>query len=269
MRGVSAQSQATVVDRLDAALTGGADAATVGSDLFAVAALLDSEASLRRAVTDPSTPTEARTSVLRSILEGKLSDPAVDISAAAAGERWSATRDLGDTLEHAGVIAHVAAAEQAGQADEVEDELFRFGRVVAADPALREAITDRTAPKAAKQSLVRSLLEGRASAPTVPIVEQAVAGRHRSFDAAVRYFIKVAADRRERFVATVRSATPLGDSDKNRLADALQRQYGRRVHLNTVVDPDVLGGLRVEIGDEVIDGTVASKLDDARRRLTG
>ena len=207
--------------------------------------------------------------MLRSILAGKLSDAAVDIAAAAAGERWSATRDLADTLEHAGVIAEVNAAEQAGQADELEDELFRFGRVVAADSALRDAITDRTVATAARRSLVRSLLAGKASAPTVALAGQAVAGRHRSFDAAVQYFIKVAADRRERLVATVRSAAPLSESDQERLADALRRQYGRRVHLNTVVDPDVLGGLRVEIGDEVIDGTVASKLDDARRRLTG
>jgi F-type H+-transporting ATPase subunit delta len=85
----------------------------------------------------------------------------------------------------------------------------------------------------------------------------------------VGYFSKIAADRRERFVATVRSAAPLSESDRSRLAAALERQYGRPVHLNVVVDPDVLGGLRVEVGEEVIDGTVANKLDDARRRLEG
>ncbi|HET7328769.1 MAG TPA: F0F1 ATP synthase subunit delta [Nocardioidaceae bacterium] len=269
MRGVSAQSQTTVIDRLEAAIGSDAEPAAVGSDLFAVATLLDSEPGLRRAVTDASTPAEARASMVRGLLHGKVPDVTVDISAAAAAERWSAPRDLGDTLEHAGVIAHIVAAERAGQGDELEDELFRFGRVVAGDARLREVISDRTAPTAAKQSLVRSLLDGQACAPTVRLAEQAVVGRHRSFDAALEYFTKVAADRRERFVATVRSAAPLSEPAKSRLADALQRQYGRQVHVNTVVDPELLGGLRVEIGDEVIDGTVASKLDEARRRLTG
>jgi F-type H+-transporting ATPase subunit delta len=269
MRGVSSDSQAEVIRRVEGAIGDGTDAAALGSDLFSVVSLLAAEGGLRRSVTDPSTPAEVRTSVVRGLLEGKLGGPAVDVVSAAAGLRWSRPRDLGDTLEHAGVLAQVIAAEQAGQSDELEDELFRFDRLVAGDPALRDALTSRTSPTPAKQSLVRSLLEGRASAPTTRLAEQAVTGRHRSFGAAVEYYIKIAADRRDRFVATVRSAKPLSDSERGRLADVLRNQYGRQVHLNMVVDPDVLGGLRVEIGDEVIDGTVATRLDEARRRLAG
>ncbi|MPZ93540.1 MAG: F0F1 ATP synthase subunit delta [Propionibacteriales bacterium] len=269
MRGVSAGSLAEVVRLLEAALEGGADAAQLGTDLFAVAVLLDAQPALRRAITDPSTPPEARARVVSSVLEGKLSEPAVELSAAAAAERWSATRDLADSLEHAGVIAQVSAAEDAGQGDELEDELFRFGRVVVGNAELRDVLTDRSAPVQGKQSLVTTLMEGKASAPSVRLAEQAVAGRHRSFEAALQEFTKVVADRRERFVATVHTAQQLSDADKGRLAAAIAREYGRNVQLNEVIDPDVLGGLRVEIGDTVIDGTVASKLDDARRRLTG
>jgi len=270
MRGVSAGALREVLVHLEAVLgQEGVDVATVGTDLFAVAGLLDAQPALRRAVTDPSTAPETRSALMRDVLSGRISESAAEVCAAAAAERWSATRDLGDALEHAGVVAQVTAAERAGQADELEDELFRFGRVVAGDAELRDVITDRTAPTAAKQSLVRSLLEDKATAPTVRLAEQAVAGRHRSFQAAVDYFTKIAAERRDRYVATVRSAAPLSDEAKNRLADVLHRQYGRPVHLNTVVDPDVIGGLRVEIGDEVIDGSVATKLDDARRRLAG
>jgi F-type H+-transporting ATPase subunit delta len=269
MRGVSAQAQAEVLGRLETVLAGGADPAGLGAELFAVAGLLDGQVALRRAVTDPSMTGTARAGVLRSVLAGKISETAVEVSSAAANERWSATRDLGDTLEHAGVVAQVAAAEQAGQVDELEDELFRFGRVVVGDRELRDTLTDRTVPVPAKQSLVRSLVADKVSGPAAQLMEQAVAGRHRSFEAAVGYFSKIAADRRERFVATVRSAASLSESDRSRLAAALERQYGRPVHLNVVVDPDVLGGLRVEVGEEVIDGTVANKLDDARRRLEG
>jgi F-type H+-transporting ATPase subunit delta len=80
---------------------------------------------------------------------------------------------------------------------------------------------------------------------------------------------KVAAAHRNRLVATVRVARELGEVDQQRLAGVLAGQYGRPVHLNVVVDPEVLGGMRVEIGDDVIDGTVANRLDEARRRLAG
>jgi F-type H+-transporting ATPase subunit delta len=220
-------------------------------------------------VTDPATAPEARSNLLRGLLADRIDPSAADVAAIGARQRWSAGRDLGDCLEHAGVVAQVMAAEQAGQADELEDELFRFGRIVAAERDLRDALTDRSVPASHRAELVRSLLGDKATAATVRLVEQALAGRHRSLAVALDEYQKVAAERRERMVATVRVARPLPEDDKRRLAEALHRQYDRPVHLNVVIDEEVLGGLRVEIGDEVIDGTVASRLDDARRRLAG
>ena len=86
---------------------------------------------------------------------------------------------------------------------------------------------------------------------------------------ALAAYQKVAAEVRGEEVATVRVARPLADAERDRLASALARTYGRDVHLNVIVDPEVIGGIRVEIGDDVIDGTVASRLDDAGRRLAG
>ena len=86
---------------------------------------------------------------------------------------------------------------------------------------------------------------------------------------ALNEYQKVAASVAGENVATVRVARALSDAERQRLADTLSRQYGRPVHLNTIVDPDVLGGIRVEIGDDVIDGTVSARLDDARRLLAG
>jgi F-type H+-transporting ATPase subunit delta len=116
---------------------------------------------------------------------------------------------------------------------------------------------------------VSDLLEGKATAPAVRLAVHAVASGHRSFEAAIEAFQKIAADRQRRVVALVRVAVDLTGDERTRLAGALSRQYGRDVHLNVVVDPVVLGGVRVEVGDEVIDGTVAGRLDDARRRMTG
>jgi F-type H+-transporting ATPase subunit delta len=268
-QGVSRESRRLVVERLDEALGGGSDAGRVGTELFSVAALLDAEPGLRRVVTDPAASPSAKANLIRGLLADKV-DPAVaEVAATAAEQRWSAARDLGDTLEYAGVVAQVAAAEQAGQADELEDELFRFGRIVAGERRLRDTLTDRSVPVRHRVELVRSLLGDKVTTPTLRLAEQALAGRHRSMAVALEQYQKVAAERRERMVATVRVASQLPESDKQRLAEALHRQYGRPVHLNVVVDEEVLGGLRVEIGDEVIDGTVASRLDEARRRLAG
>ena len=104
---------------------------------------------------------------------------------------------------------------------------------------------------------------------TVTLAKQSLAGTYRTVTAALATYRKVAAETQGETVATVRVARPLADADQQRLSALLSSQYDTTVHLNVVVDPEVLGGLRVEIGDEVIDGTIASRLDDARRRLAG
>ena len=117
--------------------------------------------------------------------------------------------------------------------------------------------------------LVRGLLEGKALPATVTLALQALAGTYRTVAVALATYQQVAAQVHGERVATVRVAHPLADTERQRLTDALSRQYDRQIHLNVVVDPDVIGGIRVEIGDDVIDGTVANRLDDARRKLAG
>ncbi|MGH3461916.1 MAG: F0F1 ATP synthase subunit delta [Kribbellaceae bacterium] len=269
MRGVSAESLPAVVRRLDEVVDTGADAGQVGADLFAVAALLDAQPGLRRVLTDPSRSGHDQAELLRRLLADRVVDATAEVAAVAAERRWSRGRDLANALEHVGVVAQVVSAEHEGQADELEDELFRFGRLVAAHRGLRDVLTDRTVLASRKAELVGSLLGDRATPATVRLAQQATAGRHRSFAVALQEYQQVAADRRQRMVATVRVAKPLSEDDNRRLREALRRQYNQPVHLNVVVDDEVLGGLRVEIGDDVIDGTVASRLDEARRRLAG
>jgi len=131
-------------------------------------------------------------------------------------------------------------------------------------------LANHAAPVSSRVELARRLLSGRATSATVRLVEQAArAPRGLSFTEALDSYAKVAAAWRERLVATVRTAVPLTARDRERLASALSRQYGHEIRLNVLVDPEVIGGLRVELGDEVIDGTIAGRLDDARRRLAG
>jgi F-type H+-transporting ATPase subunit delta len=269
MRGASAESIAALSDELAAAVDGGADADRLADDLFGVADVLRREPALRRTVTDASLPAAAKAELVRQIFGEALSSASLELVASAVGRRWTVPRDLADALEQLGVVAVVRGAEQRGEADLLEDELFGFGRLVADNPELRDALSDPARSVADKQALVRGLLDGRTTVATVRLAQQAVAGTHRTVPLALEAYQKIAADHRKRLVATVRAARELADDHSRRLAETLEGQYDRPVHLNVMIDPDVIGGIRVEIGDEVIDGTVSSRLDDARRRLAG
>jgi len=269
MRGASAESLNVLVDALAGKVEGGADAERLGDDLFGVAEVLRREPSLRRVATDVSVASEAKAQLVRGIFGDRLDPASLDLVADAAGRRWAATRDLGDALEHLGVIAVVRSAEQRGNADALENELFAFERLVAESPELRDALSDPARSIADKRRLIRDLLDGKATAATIRLAEQSVTGSYRTVAVALEAYQKIAADHRNRLVATVRVARELGQADAERLQGALSRQYSRPVHLNVVLDPGVLGGVRVSVGDEVIDGTVVSRLDEARRSLAG
>jgi F-type H+-transporting ATPase subunit delta len=184
--------------------------------------------------------------------------------------RWSQPRDLADAVELLAVEALVASAEQAGRLDAVEDELFRAGRMIAGSHQLRSALSDRSAPVQRRVELVDDLLADKVSDETIRLARQAVvAPRGRNLEDALEAYGAVAAERRSRLVATVTAAVPLTEAQRNRLGEILARVYGHQVQLNVQLAPDLLGGLRVEIGDEVIEGSVLSRLADARRRLVG
>jgi F-type H+-transporting ATPase subunit delta len=263
MRGASRESLAGASE----ALASVSVTETLGTELYSVAKLLDSNGTLRRALTDPARPAAARIGLAERLLSGKISSQAMEILTVAVGGRWSSSRDLGNALDQLSVEADVAYADAQGKLDEVEDELFRLDRVVAAERALSEALTDRNIPVERRQQLIGELLEGKADPVTVRLAERAVDGRGRSFAASMRAYQVAAAARRNASIATVRVAIDLTEGERSRLSAALSRQYGRLIQLNVIVDPSVVGGARIDIGDEVIDGTIVARLEDAQRRI--
>ncbi|NYI06428.1 F0F1 ATP synthase subunit delta [Allostreptomyces psammosilenae] len=271
MIGASREALAAATDNLDALTAStSVDAVKLADELYAVTGLLDREVALRRVLTDPARSGQDKAALVASLLGGQVGGPTVDLVSGMVRSRWSASRDLADAAEELGALAELIAAERASHLDDVEDELFRFDRVVQGSPELRAALTDPAAGTAAKTELLRSLLGGRATETTVRLVTRLVTEpRGRSLEAGLEHLARLAASRRGRLVAVVTAAVPLSDRQKDRMSAALQRLYGRPVHLNIDIDPEVVGGVRVEIGDEVIDGTVAGRLDTARRGLAG
>jgi F-type H+-transporting ATPase subunit delta len=268
MRGSSRGAFAAGRDALAAALGSGADVSVLAEDLFAVTDALDSSASLRRALVDPSRGSSAKRGLVEGLFGPRTSAAATTLLNVLVSERWADDRDLGDASESLAVEAVVALAEAGGRLDALEDDLFRFGRVVAADSGLRDALSAHGGDEHVKVALVEALLEGKASPEAIRLSRQAaVFSRGRRYGRVLESYLSVAAMRREQLTATVTAASPLDDVQAQRLTRALSRIYDRAVQINVVLDPAVVGGIRVQVGDEVVDGTILRRLQEAERAL--
>ena len=266
MRGISAKSLDEVLAAVNAATGSTSD---LGAELFGVVSTLDVEPALRRVLTDPSTEASAKVGLAKQIFGSRVGKDTLDVLEVAVSGRWASMRDLTDGLETAGVTAEVAAADSAGELDALETELFEVGNLVRSDAELRQIISDRALPAEAKAALLSDLLSDKVTDATLALAAQAAAARTGSFERSLEAFGEIAAASRSRLLAEVRVAYELDDSEKSRLAQALATKYGRDVHLNIVVDPSVVGGITVSVGDEVVDGSMSTRLEVARRRLAG
>jgi F-type H+-transporting ATPase subunit delta len=271
MQGVSRETFAAGQERLEVLLAAaGPASAGLGEELFAVTDLLAGNPGVRRALTDPSRDGEAKAGLIGRLLTGKISGSAVDLLAGLVRGRWSRAGDLTDAVEQFAVSALLDAAEKNGRLDAVEDELFRFARTISGDQGLRDAFSARSEGPARKGELVSALLARKAAPETVRLASQAATSpRGMRTEQVLEGYVEAAAARRRQLVAHVVAALPLTEAQRTRLSAALQRQYGHPIRLNVDIDPDVVGGLRVEVGGEVLDGTVSNRIDEARRRLAG
>ncbi|WP_340538011.1 F0F1 ATP synthase subunit delta [Nocardioides sp. GXZ039] len=267
LRGASAEAVAALTTELDGVLRNATSASGVADDLFSVAMTLRSEGALRRFATDASVPTEARQGLISEVFGGKVSSGALALLRSAVARRWTSSRDLADALEQLSVIALVKSTGT--ESGRLSDELFAFGQAVQDNSDLRDALSDPVRTAEDKGNLIERLLSGKALPATITLARQSLSGSYRTVSAALADYQRTAAAVHGESVATVRVARELTDSETRRLTAVLSAQYGRPVHLNLLVDPTVLGGIRVEIGDDVIDGTVSSRLDDARRKIAG
>jgi F-type H+-transporting ATPase subunit delta len=270
MHASSRESLAAARERLDQYVdrARAVDLDVVAEELFAVVDLVDRERALRRLLSDPAVPADARVGLLDRTLGGRLGPRTLDQLRPVVAGRWSEPGDLADAVEAIAQQAALAVAERGGTLDDVEDELFRFSRIVAAQPELRSMLADLRATADRRIGLLDRLIEGKVNPTTRRLLEQVIRSpRGLHLDTALLRLVELAAERRERYVAYVQAAAPLTAEQESRLAATLHRIYGRRMDLQVEVDPQLLGGLVVRVRDEVIDGSLAHRLDAARLRL--
>ncbi|MDQ1127999.1 F0F1 ATP synthase subunit delta [Microbacterium sp. SORGH_AS_0888] len=249
-----------VLDRTD-----GVDL-TTAAGLFQAARAIDGTSQLRGALSDSAAAPEARRKVVADVFRAALTPAALALLETAVEHRWSSADGLVDGIEELAVRA--ASIGAAGV--DLESELFQVSRLVSANPELELALGSRIGDADAKSALISSILGGRFSEATVLIVSSLVRHpRERRVRGLLGRAMAVTADQRGRTVATVTAASPLSDAQKDRLVAALSARYGVQVTLNLVVDPALVGGVRVQVADDLIDASVSTRIADLRQRLAG
>jgi len=268
--GSSRQALLALRGALDEQLKGAssAECTALSADLFKALGAVGSSVGLRRALTDPARDHASKTALINDLFGSQIGAKAVSLLVSAASFRWSSSSEIADALEQIAVEAEATAANGENALDRVEEELFLFSRLIVTSNELRLALNDRADSTDRKVALVDSIFAAKAAPSTVRLLEALVGGtRGRSIEAALSAFAHAVSARRNRLVAVVRSVIALTPAQSEKLAASLTKQVGQPVHINTEIDPSVLGGIEVRFADEIIDGTISNRLAEASRAL--
>lgn len=241
--------------------------AGAADELFAVVDLLEAQPPLRRALSDPGASAESRVALARKVLGSRVSEKALTVLAeVVSGNRGDGLK-LAAVLERQGVRAVLRTAQSTGTLPQVQAELHSFARTVERNHELSDALRNRAIPLEHRRALVSRLITGRTAPATSQLLSRAAAGRARTLPLTVDSYLELAASMAGEQVARVTVAHPLDDQRLARLRTALEAQVGRPVSLQIDVDPRVLGGMNIQLGEDIIESTVAGRLNDARRLL--
>lgn len=260
-RGASAGAVAALTDQLKA---NGASEDLAG-ELYSVAGLLRSDPALRRFLADPTVGIEAKTGLVAQVFDGKVSAGTAAVLKGIAEKRWTGSGDIANAAER---LSEIAVVLSAGDHRALCDELFAIGRAVDGNPELRDALSDPHRSTVDKATLLTNAFAS-ASPAALALAKQSLGGSYGTVSKALDAYRRLAADVNGEGIATVTVAAPLSTEQSDRLTAALSKLYTRPIHTNTVVDAALLGGVKVEIGDDVIDGTIATRLENAGRLLAG
>jgi ATP synthase F1 delta subunit len=272
LRAASREALANLVSEFDS-VAGGLDAdglTALADDLAAVARLLITESTLAKHLAEPADSATAKVALVDKLLTGKVGEPALKLVRTAGSQRWSTEDNLIDGIEHIARLALLQRANVAGEVDEVEDQLFQFGRVLDAEPRLSALLSDYTTDPGGRIALLDKVVGTGSSAngTAAALLSQTIGLlRGERADEAVIDLAELAVARRGEVVAHVSAAADLTDAQRDRLAAVLTRIYGHPVSVQLHVDPELLGGLSITVGDEVIDGSIASRLAAAQTQL--
>ncbi|WP_408910742.1 F0F1 ATP synthase subunit delta [Corynebacterium gottingense] len=268
MKAASREAQAKVSEKLDQLIQNSdnavAVAMNVGAELFLIVNQLDGERALRIAVADNSVESSQRTGIMRDVFSAKVADPTLEILLAAAEQEWSTPREFRTGVVNLGRRAIARGAEKDGKLEQVETELYQLANVLEREKDLTQLLSDRTAASEKKRGLLANVIYGKVTMFTEALALQVIGRpRHNPVDDLVGLSSELAG-MRGKTVARVATAEELSDSQRGVLAQKLEKIYGREMAIHSEVDPSLLGGVVIRVGDEVIDGSTRGKLTRLR-----
>jgi F-type H+-transporting ATPase subunit delta len=280
MAGVSSESLTTALGQLEASLP--TASLSLAQELFSILAVLDSSAGLRRSLTDPSRTGAEKSALVAALVKGKVSADAAAIVGRLAAARWSDARDLGDALETLAATVVIAVAENRSASvssgnsvsgldalASLENELFSFTQAVDSSHEVQRALVEPQAGESAKAELAFRLVPEASEESKVLIRQAVVNPRGLKTVKLIERFANLAAARQQRWIAEVTVSRPLDAAQLERLQRGLNSLYGRELNVNVRVDRALIGGVRVRVGDEVVDASVMARLGELRRQLAG
>lgn len=262
----STTTQALIAARAALAATSGLGL-TEAEEILAAGRVVGDSAQLRSLLSEASTSQETKLAAMKAVFGNSVSAPALKLLSVAAGHRWSADDDLLAAMEELGFRI---AADSAAKKTDIEGELFAFGKAVASDPELELALSSKLGSADSKVQLVDRLIAGKVSPQSLAILHHLMKQpRGRRMNSLIREAVAIVADQAGFEIATVTTAKPLAAEQLTRLSSGLSASYGRPLKINQIIDPELIGGVRVQVGDEIIDGSVATKLHELRLQLAG
>ncbi len=237
-------------------------------ELFSIGVALSTSVQLRNILSDPSGADKAKQGALTAVFGKHVSKDVLSFAQSLSGFRWSKGGDLVAAFEQLGVFTVAAIASGEKKLETLEAELFSVQQLIDSDEDLQQAFSSRQASTEAKLALIKSLTGKKVSAHTELLLRFAVEGaRHRRLSLVLEGFGKQVSAFAERLVATVTVAAPLAPAQLERLEKVLAKTYGQDLNLNVEIDPSVIGGVKVQVSGEIIDGSIANRLNQARMQL--
>ncbi|KJX75319.1 F0F1 ATP synthase subunit B/delta [Mycobacterium lepromatosis] len=273
MRSASRRALVNVADRFGAIAKSLDNQAlfTLAGELVSVAKMVYREIMVTRYLTVPVEDASPRVKLIERLVSAHVGDPTMEVLRAAVSKHWSANADLIDALEHISRQALLEVAERDDQIDEVKDQLFQFSRILDVVPRLASLLDDYAVPADGRVRLLHNVLQSASSVVNpiaVALLSQTVELlRGEPAEEAILFLAEVAVVRRGEVVAHVGAAAEISDAQRTRLTEVLSRIYGHPVTVQLQIDAALLGGLSIVVGDEVIDGTLSSRLVAAEATL--
>ena len=245
------------------------DAWRIGNELFTVTKVLDDSIQLERALTDPSRPVADKVAVLKELLGDNAHPMTMEIMTDLVSRRWSRARDIANAVEDFGVDAMMYYADATDATLQVSIELSELHSALLNLPVVLAKLYDYQATSEARVKLFREVFSGKTlNKVTMRLAEHATCNlRRRRYLETIQWLINKFSRHMGESMVTVTTATPLKKEQIKRLVEVYSAKVGRQVHINSVVDPTVLGGMRIQVGDEVTDNTVVAQLQNLHRKV--